>query len=331
MNSTRVFFNNDGEEREYITRRKLQSIRNRMSFLKECVKEQVLPRSAPPHLKGKSHPFPNSAKCYLEEGISECIEEMETLRSRLPGVHLPHRLVLELGKEDDLQKARHKRLLEDACTSSGWSEVVRDDLIVQLSHKPLTETQRQALSLGLKFDTGSLSKGMADFIESNYRRNLSAIERGFLQGVVTCAVASAKGRKPAIPARYIKALQELGRDDSVVIAPADKGGGIVIINSTDYINKMEILLSDVSIYRKARTGNAQDRSLEFNRTARRILKGSEKGKSLLHLLEETPRTPTIRGNIKTHKEGNPVRPITNETGSAPHRLAKKLAVPLSNA
>ncbi|ROT83568.1 Ankyrin repeat domain-containing protein 11 [Penaeus vannamei] len=41
---------------------------------------------------------------------------------------------------------------------------------------------------------------MADCIESNYRRNLSALERGFPQGVVTCAVASAKGRELAIPA-----------------------------------------------------------------------------------------------------------------------------------
>jgi len=256
---------------------------------------------------------------------------METLRSRLPGVHLPHRLVLELRKEDESQKARHKRLLEVACTNSGWSKVVRDDLIIKLSHKPLTDTQRQALSLGLKFDTGTLRKGMADCIESNYRRNLSALERGFLQGVVTCAVASAKGREPAIPARYTRALQELGRDESIVIAPADKGGGVVIIDNTDYVSKMEILLSDVSTYRKAKRGNAEERSLEFNRAARKVLRGSEKGKSMLHLLEETPRVPTIRGSIKTHKEGNPVRPITNGTGSAPHRLAKKLAAPLSAA
>ncbi|XP_069971546.1 uncharacterized protein [Penaeus vannamei] len=58
---------------------------------------------------------------------------------------------------------------------------------------------------------------------------------------------------------------------------------------------------------------------------------NQKGKSMLHLLEETPRIPTIRGSIKTHKEGHPVRPITNGTGSAPHRLAKKLAAPLSAA
>ncbi|XP_047490948.1 uncharacterized protein LOC125040440 [Penaeus chinensis] len=129
-----------------------------------------------------------------------------------------------------------------------------------------------------------------------------------------------------------KVRQELDRDESVVIASADKSGGVVMIDSTDYITKIEVLLSEVSTYRKARTGNADARSLEFNRAARKILRCSEKGKkALLHLFEETPRTPTIRGNIKTHKEGNPARPITNGTGSAPHRLAKKIVAPLASA
>lgn len=35
--------------------------------------------------------------------------------------------------------------------------------------------------------------------------------------------------------------------------------------------------------------------------------------------------------IRTHKEGNPVGPIANGTGSAPHRLAKKRAALLSKA
>ena len=37
----------------------------------------------------------------------------------------------------------------------------------------------------------------------------------------------------------------------------------------------------------------------------------------------------MRGNPKIHKRGNPNRPITNGTGSAPHDLASTLAKPLS--
>ncbi|XP_076039302.1 uncharacterized protein LOC143024390 [Oratosquilla oratoria] len=39
----------------------------------------------------------------------------------------------------------------------------------------------------------------------------------------------------------------------------------------------------------------------------------------------------MRGLPKIHKPGIPMRPITSGIGSAPHRLAKRLAKPLSNA
>lgn len=71
---------------------------------------------------------------------------------------------------------------------------------------------------------------MADFIDSNYRRNLSTIERGFLQGIVTCIVTSAKESEPAVPASYNKTIQELGRDNYIIIATADKGISVVIID-----------------------------------------------------------------------------------------------------
>lgn len=79
-------------------------------------------------------------------------------------------------------------------------------------------------------------------MESNYRRNLSAVERGFLQGVVTCAVFSAKGREPVVPALYMKALQELGRHNTIIIVPVDKGGGVVIIDDAEYVTKIKVLL-----------------------------------------------------------------------------------------
>ena len=59
------------------------------------------------------------------------------------------------------------------------------------------------------------------------------------------------------------------------------------------------------------------------------VKKSERGKQLLHLLEEAPAPPRMRGLPKLHKESTPMRPITSGIGSAPHRLAKLLAKPLS--
>ena len=47
------------------------------------------------------------------------------------------------------------------------------------------------------------------------------------------------------------------------------------------------------------------------------------------MLEEDPKTPRMKGLPKVHKQGTPMRPIISGIGSAPHRLAKLLAKPLS--
>ena len=45
-----------------------------------------------------------------------------------------------------------------------------------------------------------------------------------------------------------EALQDLMKDDEIVIRPADKGSGVVIIDKKDYMEKLENELSDTSTY-----------------------------------------------------------------------------------
>ncbi|XP_076059511.1 uncharacterized protein LOC143036148 [Oratosquilla oratoria] len=101
------------------------------------------------------------------------------------------------------------------------------------------------------------------------------------------------------------------------------------MNRKDYINKMLDLLSDTSTYVKKHKGHADQEGEKFKKEARRILTKSVRGKKLVGLLEEAPRPPCMRGLPKTHKPNIPMRPITSGIRSAPHRLAKCLAKPLS--
>ena len=93
---------------------------------------------------------------------------------------------------------------------------------------------------------------------------------------------------------------------------------------------MNDLLNDKEVYEKKAPGFTQKASKKFNQETRKVLKKSEGGKQLLHLLEEAPTAPRMRGLPKLHKTGIPMRPITSGIGSAPHRLSKLLAKPLSN-
>ena len=117
--------------------------------------------------------------------------------------------------------------------------------------------------------------------------------------------------------RYFLALQRLGKNADIFISTADKGEGVVIIDTVDYLDKMQGLLSDDTVYERAHPGTADSEALRFNKEARRILKLSEKGKALLCLLEDHPVPPRMRGLPKAFKAGVPMRPITSGIGRAP--------------
>ena len=64
--------NNSGiEMQEFNIRKKITSGLNRLQFLRNCLDEQVLPRSAPAVLKNGEHPFSDSARAYLEDACKE--------------------------------------------------------------------------------------------------------------------------------------------------------------------------------------------------------------------------------------------------------------------
>ena len=103
----------------------------------------------------------------------------------------------------------------------------------------------------------------------------------------------------------------------------------MILDKMDYINKMNDLLNDTETYRETRNGFTLEKATEFTKEARTILSKTDKGKLLIGLLEEAPTPPRMKGLPKIHKPNIPMRPITSGIGSAPHRLARQLAKPLS--
>ena len=103
------------------------------------------------------------------------------------------------------------------------------------------------------------------------------------------------------------------------------------MDSETYDEKMKEMLRDENIYSKVPSGHGKKQSETFNKEARKILRSSEKGKKLYQLIEEAPTLPKMKGLPKVHKPDMPMRPITSGIGSAPHKLAKILANPLSTS
>lgn len=229
------------------------------------------------------------------------------------------------------QQDRLKRKLADLCHNSTWGDAVKNSKVTNMSSRPLSSDENEALSYGLKYDCGKNKMTLIEHIARNYRSTDNSADRGFIQGVVTCCKLLSDQEGGTLPRRYHKALDELAKDESIIITSADKGGGIVIMDRSDYLEKMNDLLKDGNVYQKKKEGYSKQKGEQFNKQARKILKRSKKGKQLMYMIEQDPRSPRMRGLPKMHKPGVPMRPITSGIRSAPHQLAKILARPLSKA
>ena len=70
---------------------------------------------------------------------------------------------------------------------------------------------------------------------------------------------------------------------------------MLIMDSSQFLEKLNELLSDAEKYAKKGLGFAKKESINFNKQSRKILKQSEIGKQFLYLLEESPKSPHLRG------------------------------------
>ena len=91
--------------------------------------------------------------------------------------------------------------------------------------RQLTTFEKEALALGFKFDSGKDRYTLAEHVERNYKYNESDVDKGFIQGILTCCKALADSEPSSLPRRYILALKELANDRSIIVTQADKGGG----------------------------------------------------------------------------------------------------------
>ena len=126
-----------------------------------------------------------------------------------------------------------------------------------------------------------------------------------------------------------RAIKELRKDKDIVILPADKGNATVVMDRTEYVSKMNLMLED-----KAYTRLKKDPTSKIERKITKSIRALEDegyigDKERKHLSPQCSTPPRIYGLPKIHKDGTPLRPIVSAIGSPTYRLAKKLAQILS--
>ena len=201
--------------------------------------------------------------------------------------------------------------------------------VKNLSKRTLTETEKEVLSKGAGFAVVPKQIPYNDYIIATEKacKKLDKGQADALRGEITEILIEAKQPKPNLSKQESKALNDLRKDDSIVILPADKGKCLVIMDNTEYIQKMEDKLKDETTYK----GITEDPSKEIQTNINKLLieireKGELKNDALFYKLRPTKTLiPRMYGQPKIHKENYPMREIVDSTGGVTKDIDKYIA------
>ena len=123
--------------------------------------------------------------------------------------------------------------------------------------------------------------------------------------------------------REEKALTDLLNDSSIVIRPADKGSGVVVLNTKDYLERLQKVVDDSSTYRSTNTDQTQIIYRKVKSLADKLFRKGYIGKHLhKYLIPAHPKPGYLQGNPELHKEGHPLRAIVSGRGHATEGIAE---------
>ena len=118
------------------------------------------------------------------------------------------------------------------------------------------------------------------------------------------------------------AVKRLHENDNIIVRRADKSSFYVILNKQEYFSKSNTILSDDSKFKPITKGPTQSLQRKINT----IIKANN---SIQHYHQ----LPTvigeyspgyIYGNVKTHKQNNPLRPIISLVTTPTYKIAEEL-------
>ena len=119
------------------------------------------------------------------------------------------------------------------------------------------------------------------------------------------------------------AILELLKDEEIIIRPADKGSGIVVMNTSDYFDGLRKEVNDPSTYRPTESDQTPLVHKKVKILADKLLRKGYIGKHLhKYLIPTRPKPGYMQGNPKLHKEGHPLRVIVSGRGHATEGMAE---------
>ena len=200
--------------------------------------------------------------------------------------------------------------------------------VKNLSNRVLTKDEEYVLEKGLNFapTPSNIPKDKYIFKLEPLINNLPRDHQPEIRLRLTNALRNFRiSDTPNLTSSEKSALANLTKYDDVKILPADKGRTTVIMNSTDYENKVLEIVEDTDNYTSVR--NDPTSSIE-NKLRNLLSKWKQNNfideNTYKRLLILNGRLPQFYALPKIHKTGIPLRPIVSFCGSPLYALAKFL-------
>ena len=247
-------------------------------------------------------------------------------------------LSVSARKFDTSVKAIHNSKLCKLSPDFSVKPLTPDEVIVNLSDYPLSNAEKNALVFGLNYTLTSSNLSDLDFKTSielaarKLKHNItdndswSETKRLLTSSISTLNYSGSRNDK-----RIVNVLGKLGKMDNLYISKPDKGNGVVILNRSEYVCKMQNVLSDSSKFIRVDDDCyklTQRLESRLNKTLLSLFKANKLDKTTYEHIRAVGSFPgKLYGLPKTHKIGFPVRPILSAVTCHNYKLAKFL-VPL---
>ncbi|XP_077986089.1 uncharacterized protein LOC144440576 [Glandiceps talaboti] len=201
------------------------------------------------------------------------------------------------------------------------------------SDRILSDPEFSVLAKGLNFAVTNPEVPVVDIVTQTEVacRNLNERDSNELRSKVVNILMRPKKIESNLSKEEQLALKDLKQDNDIQILPADKGRMVVVLNTSDYKQKCQDLLSDSGTYLKL---GKRDPTTKYKKELVSVLQQLEEEGGLnrvqyrqLYPTSETP--PKFYGLPKVHKLNIPLRPIVSSVGSITYNCAKFLAGILS--
>ncbi|CAH8588824.1 unnamed protein product [Dicrocoelium dendriticum] len=330
---------------------KLTVERTRRDFYEGCIRSCCFPRRFAKTLSSNKLPINNTNLARVASAhIDACLERerkfLETQRRFacvLKDLSLVCRLKFEVFSADIIRRTRTKTVrnlqgsLAKAPNAAFPTECLKH--VYNLSSVHFTRTQMEVLSLGLKYrlppkaidklNTQAQFEYLNEQLSDHTPRSMEDAGwfRAKLVDIANQYLNTPISQRCCLKAEHYTAIKELKQMGHLMFLQPDKGSGIVIMDRSDYVAKMESILRDRRKFQLDKT--PENNILVEKQVARKLqillLHGYINDSQYRRLKPTGTQTPRMRGAPKLHKAGNPLRPIMCMNNSPYHNVARWLA------